>query len=785
VQGEQDGSFDQGDYILFYGTQLGGWNYSKSTKDFEYIHHTYDTMNLYWLTFNGTSGKRMQTLPTSVSGVSYTESFFNNRVHFEEDKQNLLASGADWYGHRFSGREGNATFNYTLDYTGNSQPAKLKIRFKSANGIKYFLPRNFRYWFTVYLNSTKNSTPLLLNATMGATIGKVFSREFSAQDYLESGNNSIAIEYRGDKEGCSAHLDWIELYYPRNFQAENDYLTFYTNTLGQVVKYTISNFANDDVQLFDISDPKNVQILTTETGVQGGKFTFNLDLRDNAHKRLITSSLQSSEITVISTLTPFNPSKDLLDPSLSADLIIITHPSLEGYAREIVTMRENDPMPLKSIVVNTADIYFYFSAGVSDPTAIRNFVRYAYYDWNTPRPAYVLLFGDGHYDYRNIALADTNHVPPYEISADSEINSRESDNFYVDINKNSSSLSSLTPDLAIGRLPVEGTLDARRVVDKLKSYKESKSRDGWQTVLTFVADDEVTTRSDSEWLHQIDTEKLATLPELRRFIKKKIYLSAYPHIAGGFWRLKPGANQAIIDQLNEGTLIINYMGHGDPQRWSHESVLRMASDLPRIQNEGKLTFWIAATCDFGKYDDPFTPSFSEALIWQENRGAIAVLSSARLVYAHDNARFNRDFLRNWCPAGQSSVRLGDAMLLATVRSGGGVNDQKYHLFGDPSMFLADPRGNMQITSITPDTLKALSKVRVEGFTASGETGQADTDFEGGAYLIVNDARLDSVNTGGSHYYTRLGPRIFKGEISVEGNLLCPNRFAIRISPLDV
>ncbi len=33
-------------------------------------------------------------------------------------------------------------------------------------------------------------------------------------------------------------------------------------------------------------------------------------------------------------------------------------------------------------------------------------------------------------------------------------------------------------------------------------------------------------------------------------------------------------------------------------------------------------------------------------------------------------------------------------------------------------------------------------------------------------MIANDARYDSVNTGGSHYYKLLGPRIFKGEISV-------------------
>jgi hypothetical protein len=422
---------------------------------------------------------------------------------------------------------------------------------------------------------------------------------------------------------------------------------------------------------------------------------------------------------------------------------------------------------LKGLVANTDDIYFYFSSGVQDVVAIRNFIRFAYNNWSTPKPSYILLFGDGHYDYRNISIPDTNRIPPFEISADHELDSRETDNFYADINFASTTFRSIQPDLAIGRLPIESNLDAQRMVDKLKAYKNEKSHDGWQTNVTFVADDEISGSRTGEWVHQNDTESLVDLPQLRKFLKNRIYLSAFNSVPGGFGRVKPAANQAIIDQLNEGTLIINYIGHGSPTEWAHESVLNMNRDKDRIQNESRLTFWTAATCDFGKYDDPTDPSFTEVLLWTENRGAIAVLSSARLVYSSDNFRLNRSFLTNLFPNGSSSVRLGEAILASTLS---GTNDQKYHLFGDPSMYLADPRNTIDITDIQPDTLKALTKVKIDGYVLQNGESYPNETFQGGAFLIVNDAQFDSINTGGPGYYERLGPRIFKGEIGVENGL---------------
>jgi hypothetical protein len=434
-------------------------------------------------------------------------------------------------------------------------------------------------------------------------------------------------------------------------------------------------------------------------------------------------------------------------------------------------LRGQGPDPLNGKVITTQDIFFWFSSGVKDPVAIRDFIRYAYHQWAAPKPSYVLLFGDGHYDYRNIAVADTNWVPPYEISFDYEIDSRETDNFFVDVDFNSTGFSYIVPDLAVGRLPVESEIDAVRMVDKLKRYESERSRDGWQTVATFVGDDEVTSLSDNEWIHQRQAELLATMSELDKFIKRKIYLSAFNSTPGGFGRVKPEANQAIIDQLNEGTLLINYVGHGSPKEWAHENVLNMSRDLNRIQNDGKITFWIAATCDFGKYDDPEDPSFTEALIWEENRGAIGVLSSSRLVYSNENYEMNRNFLSRLFPGGAASRRLGEAMLLA---SGYGANDQKYHLFADPTMYLADPRKQITVDRIQPDTLKALSKVSIDGRVVENPGGAQKTSFNGGAVLIVNDARYDSVNTGGPDYYTQIGPRIFKGEVSIDGGIFNGN-----------
>jgi hypothetical protein len=764
IAGEEDGRLDSQDYILFYGTGAGGWYYSESENDFIHIQHPYDTKNYYLLTYGEGTGKRMVEQTTTNGSAGVNDTYFMERVHYEEDKYNLLESGTDWYGFRFFDQSLDISLNYAISHLSTTpNQARMNIKFKGGSGIEYFDTDPYRYYFSVWINPDKEPSSLISNRVLAEERSIIFEREFISTEYLKEGTNSVYIKYTGNYTKCNAYLDWVEFIYPRNFTAVNNQLIFYTNTLGQIVHYDIGGFTRQDVEIYDISDPLNVKRLQTTSVVQNGTIGFNLDLSDNEAKRLMVSSLNSNEIKTINSLIKHQPRLNLMDASLSADLIVITHPSFESYANELVEMRANGFDPISGIVVNTDDIFFYFSSGVKDVMAIRNFIRYAYYNWSSPSPLYILFFGDGHYDYRNISLPDTNRVPPFEISANTEISSRESDNFYVDVNFSGSSYKSFLPDLAVGRLPVESDIDGRRIIDKLKAYEQNSYKDGWQTTMTFVGDDEVSGISTSEWLHQRQAESLAEMSQLKKFMKRKIYLSAYESVPGGFGRIKPKANQAIIDQLSEGTLLINYVGHGSPTAWAHESALDMTRDLNRIQNEYKLPFWIAATCDFGKYDDPHKPSFSEALVWQEGKGAIAVLSSSRLVYSSDNYRFNLAYLRNLFPSGGPSTRLGEALMLSVSNDD---NDQKYHLFGDPSMYLADPRNHVEVSEISPDTMKALSKVAISGSVSLGTGEEKNNEFDGGAFLIVNDATYDSVNTGGPDDYTLFGPRIFKGEVSV-------------------
>jgi hypothetical protein len=767
ISKRNDGSFD---YLIFYGKQLGGWYYSETDNDFKYQNHLYDLKNYYWLAIGDQQGKNMSTLMSSGLSSTYDETYFMDQKHYEEDSYNLLKSGSEWYGHRFFGLSASETFDdYILDYwQGNSAQATVKIRFKSGNNILINSEdeASCRYYFTVNLNQN----PILINKYLSDRVSTIFPYSSSASDFLVNGTNTINIQYRGNREDCVAYLDWIEFYYPRKLTAKEDFLEFYTNHLGEIVHYRVDGFKKTDLALFDISNPTDVKLINTSGIMENGVYSFNLDLRDNIHRKFIISSLTSSNITEITTISAYSPTKNLLATNNGADFIIITPSIFMEYAQELVELRAQLNPALMTTIVDIQDIYFYFNNGVQDPVAIRNFIRYAYYNWQNPRPSYVLFFGDGHYDYRNINIKDSNHIPPFEISSDDEIHSRTTDVFYVDVDFHASNFDEFVPDMAFGRLPVDDTEHARNIIDKLRAYEFNKSRDSWQTVLTFVADDELNHDKPEliEWHHQAETDTVARLKQIKKFLIKKIYLSAYDRVPGGALWIKPDANKAIINQLNEGTLIITYFGHGNSQNWAHESALNSDRDLPLIQNEGKLALFIAGTCSFGIYDgNPADPaSFSESLILKEKTGAIGVISSVRAVYPDPNARLVESLLINLFPDGKPSIPVGDGYLQGILGSVG-ENAQKFHLFADPTMYLADPRNNVKITFIEPDSLKSLSKVKVQGEIFHAASEEKWSDFNGGAMMVVNDARYDSVYTGGGLYYSKIGARLFKGEISVK------------------
>src|SRR5690606_149890 len=116
-------------------------------------------------------------------------------------------------------------------------------------------------------------------------------------------------------------------------------------------------------------------------------------------------------------------------------------------------------------------LYNEFSSGKQDVVAIRDFAKMLY-DRN-PNFTYLLLFGDGSFDYKNIKGGqNSNFIPAYETdNSEHPITAYTSDDFFALLDDGEGVNLSGALDISVGRIPVKTNLEARQVVDKIIHYE--------------------------------------------------------------------------------------------------------------------------------------------------------------------------------------------------------------------------------------------------------------------------------------------------------------------------
>ena len=265
-------------------------------------------------------------------------------------------------------------------------------------------------------------------------------------------------------------------------------------------------------------------------------------------------------------------------------------------------------------------MYNEFSSGSPDPAAIRDFAK-MYYDKagadSTLRPKYLLLLGDASFDYKDRLKNNTNYVPAYENNFSLDpLSTYTSDDFFgfLDDNEdiNSNTIMTNLLDIGIGRIPAQTNDQAKAYVDKLINYTDPKSLGPWRNEQTFIADDQ-----DNN-LHLNDAEEITNAAAATNplFIQNKIYLDAYTQTSTPAGSRYPDVNQAINDQVQNGTLIWNYNGHGSSPRLAEEVVLEK-DIVDTWTNTYRLPLFITATCDFAPYDNPAVNSLGENILLRE------------------------------------------------------------------------------------------------------------------------------------------------------------------------
>jgi hypothetical protein len=388
---------------------------------------------------------------------------------------------------------------------------------------------------------------------------------------------------------------------------------------------------------------------------------------------------------------------------------------------------------------------------------------------------YVLLLGASSYDYKNRISGNVNLVPGYQSSASLDpLSSYTSDDYFAlldssaNINKEPllTNISATNTQVNIGRIPAKNVSEANTVIDKIINYHSAGSQGPWRLQQRFIADDK-----DFN-LHVQDAEAVSEAAQKANalFNQQKMYLDAYPLVSGSAGGRYPAVNEALVNTFNSGSLVINYSGHGNYLRLADEAIFS-STEIPLINNANKLPLVITASCDFYPYDDPTKKSLGQQLLFGAGSGgiggganagasgAIALLTTPRLVFAYSNKIINENyFVAAHKPDANTGLlpTLGEAVKNAknhTVQqSRDFINTRKFALLGDPAMRLAYPNSSIVLDSVNStiisanDTLVSGKLYTFKGSVMAPRSGaitgtSTNTNFNGTLYFTLYDKQI--------------------------------------------
>ena len=768
VEGEDDGKFDANDIIVFYGRGTDFWEFDINQNKYVRHHHPYSKKNYYWITSGGSNGKRIEEKSSFTGDASFIQTSTVAFKSLDDDKINIGKSGRDYWGDDFSLNNNSRTYINDLSGRIESEPIKYKMRFAnvSSKAFPIRILENSKQIYSGILNR-KNA-----NYYTWGTQSIIKNIQFTGT--LPDNRSVLKMSISASSPDSKAYIDYFEIEYKRSLKVQNDEILFFAGKKRTEIEYQLKFASTNDIKIFDVTNSNDVkQVSYSIDNTEGMIKVKDREYTDGYSKFIALSPSKYKTISKIEKVENSN----IHGFSSGVEYVVITDKHFESEANRLAEYRQNDsPHKLTAKVFYVNEILNEFSGGLLDPTAIRNFLKYAYENWQI-KPFYVLLFGDGDYDYYNVEGYNQNFVPVYEtVESLDELTSHPMDDYYGRIVGDDESA-----DLAIGRITIQSNEHARISVDKIIKY-EKEDNGLWKNLITLVADDGLTTEGDDGALHTRQSEELDADRVPAFMNRKKIYLAAYPTIQTGFGRRKPEVNQAIITAINQGTLILNYIGHGNPEVWAHEYVFVQTSTIPSLKND-KLFFLTAATCDFGLYDDPSSESSTEDMLLLEDKGLIGAFTASRVVYAGQNKQINMEFYSHLLGGSledKVNKSIGQAYY-QTKEHRVQTNDEKYHLFGDPAIRLNLPKIPATIEHVNDNDLSsdvqlsALSKVSLDGLVRNYD-GSINTSYNGEAIVTVFDSERKKPlpELSRDFYMIEPGGVIFRGRASITNGKFAAN-----------
>jgi len=800
-------SLVSGDALLFYaeGPQWWDWE-ANSFGGGQWSHDIspFSRASYYFLRLDASSPARVGGggFPgwADASPVGRIEDRRFHEVDLANIERDDSGSGLDWFGPLLD--QGGASLT-RLDVTPAGADANAPVSYRARVAA--------RASQSITIQMVKNGQ--VLDSGRPGAVG--LSGEgnlandaiLSAETTLGSGL-AVAFRVSGGRSGAEAWLDWVEAVTLRPAAAGSDRFLSFPTPGGQTgrFEFALSGFPSEP-HVWDVTEPGAIRRLGVQAA--GGQFRVQVEAADSLRPREIVA-FDPSGPSVKTPLGIAEAGRDRLMPAAEfvpnqnlhgvagyPTYVVVVHPDFRAAADRLAAYRQADG--LAPLVVTTDQVFNEFAGGAGDMSAVRDFMKFLYDRAPSDQlPQYLLLFGDGHFNYRRIGNQASsndrppgvNFVPPFETeNMVSRTASYTSDDYFALLGDDEGefeyfSSTSQRVDLGVGRLPVRTATEAGTVVDKIMRYESPATRGDWRTRFTFVADDQYPNEWDND-LHVLNADGTAEVAEAvdPTVTLRKIYGPAYPLVITGRGSVRPQLTQDVEESINEGTLVWNYSGHGGPNGLGDEDYMT-PEIVASLDNADRLPVFVTATCSFGKFDIPHEQSLAEQILLRSSGGGVAMLTTVRLVYTSSspdqanyglNRRLTEEMLRRDAEGRPS--RLGDA-LYRTKNSEVGAqrNNRKFNLLGDPAMRLGLPERGVEVS--VPDQFEAFSEATITG-QVLGLGGQPDPTYRGEVSVSVFDAErlvelppdaccnTDDDGDGRGDYTSRVD-RIYSGRASVSG-----------------
>ncbi len=778
-----DGSFDPGDRILFYGGGPHRWRYDAEEGGFDRVTNIYDNFHYFFIQLGAGTGRRIEDR-NPVPNTAITVTTFDDYLRFEEDLENILhlsfvtsGSGREWGGDNFRiARE--QTYPDLFEFP-NLVPGTARLK------ARMILRARVRSFFEVELEGATYRSSNASSSGAAENVNSIFASTASINQEvsLTDGKVTFGVRYPNQFGDSQGWLDYLQLEVTRQLRMTGNQMVFRSVAASQspTATFRIEN-AVPQLEVWNITDPLNPVRQLGENN--GSVFQFGVGVSGIPEFIAFDRSASFPDPEPVGPLPNQN-----LHSLQRADAVFIFPEEFRQEAERLADHRRTFSK-LEVVTLSLEEILNEFSGGKKDPTAIRNLAKMMYE--RDPQFRFLLLFGDGSFDSRDVYGLGGDWIPTYQRNSLHNLFAYPSDDYFGLLSPTGSGdpfFGDLT--IGVGRIPVKSSSEAAILVDKIIHYETAPpTRGDWRNRTTFVADDE-----DGN-LHIDDADDIAedvrsNFPQLNL---DKIYLDAFPQVSTPGGQRFPAATEALNQNIFRGQMVVTYLGHGGSSGWAQERVLN-TTDILSWTNYDNLPLFLTATCSFTGYDDPFEVTAGEEVILSRRGAGIGLMSTVRAVFANSNAALTDRALQVLFEKVDGRYRpLGEVFRLAkNTASASTQNSRKFALIGDPTMTLALPEYEVRTTVFNGvplpeaegDTIRALDLVELEGGIFD-EQGQRISNFNGTVDITVFDKAVSFSTLGqdpGSPVfnYDLQKNTLFRGRASVQNG-----RFSISfVLPKDI